>query len=698
MKVWDDEVRFDLSNKVGRVKERVMRGGVKEVGDGSWDVVGWADMGETREWYLVVRFDKPEPTRFVCTCSRGSTCEHILTVRLWLNRDGQLNAMREMVGAGSGDGSGAGDESGSGVGEIVDDVPVKVEGVPYPGDAVWNGERWPEWVETFREHQWIAAKEIVAAFEDGADVVILEAPTGSGKTLIGEMVRRLMKARALYVCSDKQLQDQFGKDFPYAKVLKGRSNYPTLDGPKDVTCADCTKSRGADGGWVCHWCDEVHACPYEVAKGEALASDLAVVNTSYLLAEANNVGRFSKRGLVVVDEADVLERELMGFVELFIGDRVLERLARSSGTGIVLHMPGKGARRETIVEWLKREFLPMVDKAIGRISANETDHRRARERAGWQRRSEDVNRFIVELERSTGGSGNGSGNGSGSGDAGIDRADWVRDNDAPGLSMKPVAVDEPATRLLWPHGKKWLLMSATIISADEMVQSLGIERAGLRSVVVRVPMTFPVENRKVRVIAAADMSMKGKNAGEWEYAKNAIAKIVADHPHDRVLVHCVSYPLMREMKAGVRERIGERVLIGYESAGERAEALARFARSDNGVLFAPSMDRGVDLPGDACRVVVIAKVPYPYVGDKQISARMNRGREGATWYAVQTVRTIVQMTGRGVRSKDDWAVGYIIDSQFGKLLGRYRKLFPKWWLDAVDTRTRSASYREYGEK
>jgi Rad3-related DNA helicase len=52
---------------------------------------------------------------------------------------------------------------------------------------------------------------------------------------------------------------------------------------------------------------------------------------------------------------------------------------------------------------------------------------------------------------------------------------------------------------------------------------------------------------------------------------------------------------------------------------------------------------------------------------------------------VQTIREIVQMTGRGVRSETDSCTTYIIDGAFGKLWTRNKSLFPSWWREAVDT-------------
>jgi Rad3-related DNA helicase len=115
-------------------------------------------------------------------------------------------------------------------------------------------------------------------------------------------------------------------------------------------------------------------------------------------------------------------------------------------------------------------------------------------------------------------------------------------------------------------------------------------------------------------------------------------------------------------------------------------SLSGFKRSVAGVLVAPSMDRGVDLADDLCRVVVIAKVPFPYLGDRQVSARLH-SPGGQTWYNVQTIRSIVQMTGRATRHSSDRSTSYILDSQFERQVWwKGRQLFPGWWTDALDWR------------
>lgn len=58
--------------------------------------------------------------------------------------------------------------------------------------------------------------------------------------------------------------------------------------------------------------------------------------------------------------------------------------------------------------------------------------------------------------------------------------------------------------------------------------------------------------------------------------------------------------------------------------------------------------------------------------------------------AVQTIRSLVQMTGRAVRSADDWCVTYVLDRQFVSRVWRQNKnLLPVWWRESVNMQFRT---------
>lgn len=534
-------------------------------------------------------------------------------------------------------------------------------------------ESLPDWVQGYRPHQVSAVSKIVEAFER-VPVVVLDAPTGAGKTLIAETVRRELEvARTIYMCGTKSLQDQFLRDFPYAKVLKGRGNYPTINRAQDfhpesyyghVSCEDCTWN-----GSSCVFCPSKGVCPYEVAKMAATSSELCVTNTAYFLGETSMGDRSRLAGwdLVVADEADTLEGELMGFVSVEISERRMEQWG--------WHPPDRVTVKESWAGWLD-EKIPLVKEMAKRLPDRSTDLKVSREK----RFLESLYGKLVYVR------------------AGLDDSDspWVytgkgaegsgrvkERNQGRAVSFKPARVDAMGEDILWAKADRWLLMSATVISAEEMLESLGYTGAWEY---VPVASTFPVENRRVVYQPVANMTAKQKETAYPKMAEGVVA-VVNSHPEDRILVHTVSYDLARYLHARLSNlydlRGNIRRSVTYSGAGERDAALADYLSQPSSILVAPSMDRGIDLPGDACRVQVIAKVPFPYLGDRQVSARMH-SRGGQVWYTVATIRTIVQMCGRAVRSAEDWAVTYVLDSQFETgVFSRGRGLIPEWFREAV---------------
>jgi Rad3-related DNA helicase len=502
--------------------------------------------------------------------------------------------------------------------------------------------RLPPWATHVRDHQVEAIEQIIDEYRHGQKLVILDAPTGSGKTLIAELVRQTIartNQKSSYVCSSLTLQDQFADDFPNAHIIRGRGNYPTVFGGRSITAADCA-------GKGCSYCPE-DRCPYQVAREDAEASQIAVLNSTYQLYSSNYTKFFRKRDFVIVDECDTLESEVMRFAECTISWENASRVG--------MQIPKQGVRYTTIASWLE-QWVVQAEKYSRQFKGSDPEVIRAKRKwDGLIRAASMVKNDLL-----------------------VNQDLWIRQPSTRSLSMKPVRIDRFMDDLVWQHGDRWLLMSATVVSPEVMVRDLGWTGSWGY---VQVPMTFPVENRKIIARGNIDMAAKNKKVA-WPQMVDAVDRVLAEHPDDNVLVHTVSY----ELASYLYDRCGgDHEAFTYSNARSRASVLEAFKRESRpAVLFAPSMDRGVDLPDDLCRVQVVAKVPFPYLGDRQVSARM-RLPGGQAWYAVETVRTLVQMTGRGVRNASDWCVTYILDGQFKKnVLARNRRLLPAWWLEAVE--------------
>ena len=508
----------------------------------------------------------------------------------------------------------------------------------------------PPWVEEFRDHQVAAIVDIVQAFET-VNMVCLDGPTGAGKTLIGEMVRRVLGARSIYVCSDKSLQHQFLRDFPDASLMMGRANYTPTNSPHpDTTCADC------DGVRNCSWCPSTEIengkvvnrdCEYLNARDAAMANDLVVANSAYWLTEANGPGRFRGRELAIVDEAETIEQVLLGQAEV----RLSKRQLADAGT----RAPKKGVHLKTIQGWLEMEVLPGLQELFE--SSRDLGDKTGMDTYGGKLGT--VRKMLRSLQEGE---------------------PWVRDYPGFGsFAMKPVMLDGIAQRSMWGHAEKFLFMSGTLIDSGALLWDLGW-KYGYQE--ISLPMSFPVENRPINLLPVANMSKKMKEQGSWDVMVEGILEVLRRHPDEKVLIHTVNYELTKK----VTDAITERPVYTYGSAGERDQAVDAFTRStDPAVLVAPSLERGLDLPGDLCRVVIVAKAPFPYLKDPRTSARLNDTATGQTWYTIQTVRSMVQMTGRAVRSEEDHAVSYVLDAGATALVSKNRRLFPEWWLDATQT-------------
>jgi Rad3-related DNA helicase len=149
----------------------------------------------------------------------------------------------------------------------------------------------------------------------------------------------------------------------------------------------------------------------------------------------------------------------------------------------------------------------------------------------------------------------------------------------------------------------------------------------------------------------------------------AIKEILKQHKNDKGIIHCHTFRIAKHLKTSLRS---PRIIM--HNSENREEMLKKHMSSKKpSVLLSPSMTEGIDLHGNNSRFQIICKVPYPYLGDKIVKKRMNKWK---WWYSLQTAKTIVQATGRSVRSSNDHAVTYILDADWYNFYTRNINYFP----------------------
>jgi|SRR5215469_8905344 len=83
-----------------------------------------------------------------------------------------------------------------------------------------------------------------------------------------------------------------------------------------------------------------------------------------------------------------------------------------------------------------------------------------------------------------------------------------------------------------------------------------------------------------------------------------------------------------------------------------------------------------------CRSLGLAHDEVKFIrgGDRWTDAKRKLSRQ---WYTWQTALRLVQGYSRSVRSKEEWAKTYVLDSAFGPFVNRNKNILPNWFIQAI---------------
>lgn len=485
--------------------------------------------------------------------------------------------------------------------------------------------------DKFRRGQRSAIREITNHFDSGKRIVILEAPTGSGKSIIALSVAAMLETETVVTTQTKQLAQQYMEVFKFAKVIEGRDNFECSVSP-GFTCAEGPCVAGFK-------CERKHSiCPYYIQKNAAIESGCVITNIWYYINEVQYVGGLRNRGLLVADEGHLLEQALLSVVSIDISARQFSRIG--------VHRIPAFKNVGDAVRWADR-ILPKVKSDFAKLKYEDDPKQYCRVQS-------QIYRLESLLE--------------------VDEKEWILDKNFYGYSVKPVWVREFGGPLIFDTAERTLVMSATICDPVQFGKTLGIKEG--EAAFVSMPSYFPKELRPINYWPIAKV---GYGASQADLLKlvDAIDQILERHEGQKGVVHCVSYKLRDVIMENTRHI--ERFVT--HNGDNREEVIARFKESKGDhVLLSPSVAIGLDLPDDQGRFAIIAKLPFMSLGDLQVKRRQ---QEDPGWYTWVTACAIVQSCGRVIRSDTDYAATYILDANAEWFLRRNSKLFPKWWKEAV---------------
>lgn len=467
---------------------------------------------------------------------------------------------------------------------------------------------------------------------------LLEAPTGSGKTLVGTAIHKLQNLYGtVYCCTTRKLQDQYMEDFgTFAVDVKGKSNYPCLlPGIEDAS--QCLDSQD----FICGHKD---SCPYRIRVEKARHAEMAVLNIWALLYQIKFAGRFTNdswredephRKLLILDEADTLEECLTSFASRQITSKYCKKY----------HLPLPDFEDESIDYWVSwmMETTQFLGGLIKRAPTEEVKNE--------HRVVEQNLKFLLGYLDNT----------------------WVVEEIEGGVSFVPTQISSLAQSCLFEHFEEVVLMSASFCGDNIYTKVMGINDYEY----FEVPSYIPPHKRPIYFIPVASCLQQDEDKGSYEEIRKVIDIILGTY-HEKTIIHTVSNSRAEQLVANSSFPISI-----YNSSDYHRVNIEEFLEGTVRILASPSLERGYDFRDDICRINIITKVPYPFWGSKSVQ---EKSRKHSKWYAWQAVQKIVQMTGRSTRNPNDYSLSFILDSAFKNSLIDKKgggPLFPKWWAEAI---------------
>jgi Rad3-related DNA helicase len=507
--------------------------------------------------------------------------------------------------------------------------------------------------------------EAVRAFRGGKKHVIVQAPTGIGKTAIATTVHRVMreldeKHRTTIITATKGLQDQYVDSDKLVYDLKGKTNYACPFDVGPYNSGGC-RAKVASGG-----CKKQESCPYVMRRTRwCNQAQLRLTNNSFQIEACPSICMMedNRADLIIADECHDLDDHIVDHTTIrfyaneyinlkmfgygdFVDDlRKYINLFHAAPTGV----PFK------ITSTMYEGMMALHDKVTSMIETFE----------GWLEQKdrhdhELVGDLLETLQQ--------IGDKTEIFDSALE-GEWIVHEwkESNLLVVKPVYAWQVSEYALFRKARYFLHMSATICGDAEYAGGLGIKGYEF----LDVPNPIPVEARRVYYFPKHKVS----GAIDYDALTHTIDKLVAHNEGKNGLIHTVSYALANEVYRRSTQK--DRMLVSKD----RYEIVSELTKPKKGsVVLSASIEKGFDAKGDMARFQIIPKVPYLYLGDPLVKLNSSIRPD---WYARKAVLRIVQACGRVTRGVDDHGVTYIIDSNFGRLLSQNIDMFPSWFTDSL---------------
>ena len=545
---------------------------------------------------------------------------------------------------------------------------------------------------------------IIKELAKGTKNIIVESPTGSGKSALSYMIPKITDLPAYVLTHLKGLQDQYRTELPEMSVVKGRGNYSCwLNVPPNCTDEELVnrevervQNQGPSDSDRCSSdmapCKTIKNfnCPFrfsieELDPEESFFSDNAgdfcgyfndlhdALFSRYFLTNMNYMasswvhGHLPQRPLLVVDEAHNLESALMSHFSLDLSLKQIGNFLRDDSSF-------SDNSSELLANWRPNQEVSWGFPNLPSIRTD-TDNRswsmgakvfslyfkslsgKIAERLERKKIAEDeiknAEDLVLKLTQMS--------------EWILDWENWVwtkNDELNPSrITFKTLSVRPFAEGLIHSSGHQRIFMSATIGNAEVLCDDLGLDKD--ETVFIRINYSsFPIENRPIITnVVGGNLSFKGRTEEDYYKTAKAIKSIAWKHKGEKGLILPYTKSNQQAILDAMNQHfpmVARRLRTHSDDSEEREQDFKSFDLSDSDdIMISTYANQGYD--GKDVGFCIIVKVPFRSLGDIQVKKRTEMNDK---WYKSQTANTLTQMCGRVVRGRDNKGSTYIIDPTF----------------------------------
>lgn len=556
---------------------------------------------------------------------------------------------------------------------------------------------------TPRDGQVSAINDIIVAFIDEKMTnVILNASTGTGKSIIGAVTADALSAikhnnttqskSSISLTATNVLAKQYDQTFSGLD-----KNYIMIKGANNYECAALTTDEQQENADACAWYTMVqHASEFEpILDNQCAKCDYLHIkkqrnnvrhlttNYSYYFIDRMYTGKFEDRDLIVWDEAHLVNDLFSEHNAIHFSQKNLQKMAQEINDAVQItdmsiiktiktvsnDVGIKGKINDSNYEAYLRAMKEVYTYAKTRGTIMQEKALRSGQHGQYTKLSRFTKKYeglackIDDFEK-----------------YGYDHVFEYKEEDK-AVSVKPVFVGTMMEALECATHN--LFMSATI-SSEFITKTMNLDAK--KTKFIKLPPTFPKENKEVVFFDPLSLNYTSlKDPVTVKKLRQNAAKIVKHHIQDgeRGIILTPSFKLTEEIVAELEPLVkaGKMRLFDHRQGEKLEHVLQAFKAYKGGpaVLISPAMFEGVDLPGDLSRFQILVKAPYPSLGDKRMKFILDKYPD---LYNTITVMKMVQGAGRSVRSMDDHATTYVLDVNAQRLFNSSTNI----WKDEFNLR------------